>query len=91
MNDTNIPKLDLSPPANPEIVNLLEAALVRARSGKVAGVAIVEAFGHDALSMGSAGGCPSTLSTGLVKLAQLIADNLFKRPSAIMMPPGRRN
>ena len=74
----------LPPVGNPEIIKVLDDALQLAKQGKIAGVAVVVAFGPDALSSVTAGAFPSTLVVGCHKTAAQLIDGMFNRKSPII-------
>jgi len=87
LNGTPMPPLPALPlPGRPDVIQVLEQALIAARQGKVVGVAVVLALGPDALNMSSAGMFPSTLIAGCQQLSRNMLDAMFAKRSSVFIP-----
>lgn len=78
-----------APVGNPDVIRVLEEALGRARSGQVAGVAIIAAMGPEGLTMTCGGGNVITLSAGCAQMQRQLLDVAFNpkaRGNGLLVP-----
>jgi len=74
---------------DPQVISVLEQALAAARSGRLAGVAVVMASGPDGVSLSVAGRHPVALASGAAQLQRQLLDAAFApKGNRLLVPRG---
>jgi len=84
----NIAEIAKGPIGNPDVIKVLEQALVAARAGQMAGVVIIAAQGAEQLNLVCAGGFALTMASGCAQMQRQLLDAAFQpqKRSSLVVP-----